>query len=164
METALLLWALALTALMVVGILWVFDLRDRLLRLERRLESLLTGEEDEDPGMALGPLTARFSRMNARTERLAVQTRGIEKTLQHSVQGMGMVRYSAYADTGGDQSFSLALVDGEGDGVVLSGLYARDTTRVYAKPVEGWSSPRSLTGEEELALSKARRVVIPDLD
>lgn len=164
MESALLLWALALTVLMVAGILWVLDLRGRVLRLDRRLESVFNGEEDEDSGTTLGLLTARLSRMNARVERQAAQTRGIEKTLLHSVQGMGMVRFSAYADTGGDQSFSLALVDGEGDGVVLSGLYARDATRVYAKPIEGWRSPRSLTGEEELALSKARGIVVPDLD
>lgn len=164
MEAALLLWALALTVLMVAGILWVLDLRGRVLQLERRFESALSGEEDEDPVKTLGPLTARLSRMHARIERQAAQTQGIEKTLMHSVQGMGMVRFSAYADTGGDQSFSLALVDGRGDGVVLSGLYARDATRVYAKPIEGWSSPRSLTDEEGLALSKARGIVVPDLD
>jgi hypothetical protein len=164
MEIALLIWSLALTVLLVVGVLWVFDLQRRLRRLESHFESVFTGGEDASLGAALKRLTDRFSEMNARTERVAVRAERIDRTLQHAVQGMGVVRYSAFEDTGGDQSFSLALVDGEGDGVVLSALYGRDATRVYAKPIQRWTSARSLTGEEERALTRARRIVIPDLD
>jgi hypothetical protein len=78
------------------------------------------------------------------------------------VQGVGFVRYSAFEDTGGDQSFSLALIDGEGNGMVISALYGRDATRVYAKPVEGWTSSRPMTGEEEQALKKAHRIIVPE--
>ncbi len=164
MEIALLIWSLALTILLVVGILWVLDLQGRVRRLRGRFERVFSGQEDGSPEAGLARVTARFSQMSARTERLAVRTERIDRTLQHAVQGMGVVRYSAYEDTGGDQSFSLALVDGEGDGVVVSALYARDVTRVYAKPIERWASSRSLTGEEEQALMRARRIVVPDLD
>lgn len=164
MEIALLIWSLALTVLLVVGILWVLDLQRRLRRLGSRFESVFTRGEDASLGTALKRLNDRFSKMNVRTERLAVRAERIDGTLQRAVQGMGFVRYSAFDDTGGDQSFSLALVDGEGDGVVVSALYGRDATRVYAKPVEGWASPRSLTGEEKQALTRARQIVVPDLD
>jgi hypothetical protein len=46
--------------------------------------------------------------------------------------------------------------------MIISALYGRDATRVYAKPVEGWISSRPMTGEEERALAEARRVVIPE--
>ncbi|MEA3377263.1 MAG: DUF4446 family protein [Anaerolineae bacterium] len=164
MEIALLIWSLALTLLLVVSIVWVFDLQRRLRRLESRFESVFSRGEDASLGRALKQLTDRFSRMSARTERLAVEAGRMDGLLRHAVQGMGFVRYSAFDDTGGDQSFSLALVDGEGDGVVMSALYGRDATRVYAKPVERWTSPRSLTGEEEQALTRARKIVVPDLD
>jgi hypothetical protein len=87
----------------------------------------------------------------------------VDRTLLRCIQGVGFVRYSAFEDTGGDQSFSLALVDGDGHGVVVSALYGRDATRVYAKPVEGWMSHRTLAQEEQQALEKARRVVLPDV-
>jgi hypothetical protein len=164
MEIALLIWSVALTILLVVGVLWVFDLQGRLRQLQSRYESTFSDEEDASLGSAVQRLATRFSKMNERTERLVVRTEQIDKALAHAVQGIGFVRYSAFEDTGGDQSFSLALVDGEGDGMVISALYGRDATRVYAKPVEGWTSSRSMTGEEEQALAKARRIVISGSD
>ncbi len=162
MEIALLIWSLALTVLLVVVAVWVFDLQARLRRLEHRYASLFSNEEEPSFAAALERLAARFSKMNTRTERLVVQMDEIDRTLIRSVQGMGLVRYSAFEDTGGDQSFSLAMVDGDGDGVIVSALYGRDATRVYAKPVKGWTSSRTLAKEEEQALSQARRVVIAE--
>jgi hypothetical protein len=164
METALLMWSIALTVLLGVGVLWVMDLQGRLRRLQDRYESIFSDEGDDTLGAAVERLTTRFSKMNARTERLVVRTEEIDKALAHAVQGIGFVRYSAFEDTGGDQSFSLAMIDGEGNGMVISALYGRDATRVYAKPVEGWTSSRSLTREEEQALTKARCVAIPESD
>lgn len=164
MEMALVGWSLALTVLLVVGVVWVFDLQGRLRGLESRLERFLHHEGEEGSGVPSGPLSAHLSRMNVKTERLSRQAEGMERTLLHTVQGVGMVRYSAFEDTGGDQSFSLALVDGRGDGIVLSALYGREETRVYGKPVESWASNRSLTVEEEGALREARQRVNPDLD
>jgi hypothetical protein len=162
MGIALLIWSLALTILLVAGILWVMDLQGRLRRMQERLESIFSGEEDDGLAAAVERLAGRLSNMNVRTERLVVRTDQIEDALAHAVQGIGFVRYSAFEDTGGDQSFSLALVDGGGNGMVISALYGRDATRVYAKPVESWASSRLMTHEEEQALAKARHVVVPE--
>lgn len=164
MDIALLIWSFALSVLLVVVAVWTFDLQSRLHKLERRYERLFSSEEEPSYAAALERLNDRFSKTNTRTERLVVQMKEIDRTLIHCLQGVGLVRYSAFEDTGGDQSFSLAMVDGEGDGVVLSALYGRDATRVYAKPVEGWTSSRTLAKEEERALKQARRLVIADLD
>jgi hypothetical protein len=162
MEIALLIWSLALSVLLAVVAVWAFDLQARLRQLERRYEDLFSREEEPSFAGALEQLAARFSKMNARTERLVVGMEDIDRTLVRCVQAVGLIRYSAFEDTGGDQSFSLALVDGEGDGVVVSALYGRDATRVYAKPVEGWTSSRTLAEEEEQALRRARRVVVAE--
>jgi hypothetical protein len=162
MEIVLLVWSLALTVLLVAGVMWVFDLQGRFRRLHSRYESTFSDGDDASLGAVVERLSAQFSKINARTERLVVRTEQFDKALAHTVQGMGFVRYSAFEDTGGDQSFSLALVDGEGDGMIISALYGRDATRVYAKPVQGWISSRPMTSEEEQALTKARRVVIPE--
>lgn len=163
MELALLILCLALSLLLAVGAVWVFDLQARLRRLERRYETLFSAEEDPSFAAAMENLAARFSKISARTERLVVQMGEMDRNLMRCVQGVGFVRYSAFEDTGGDQSFSLAMVDGDGDGVVLSALYGRDATRVYAKPVESWTSSRTLAREEEQALRKARGVVVADV-
>ena len=71
------------------------------------------------------------------------------------MQRKGLVRYNAFRNTGGDQSFAWALVDSYGNGVVLSSLHARENTRVYAKPLYDWKSSYSLTKEEEQAIAQA---------
>ena len=81
-----------------------------------------------------------------------------ETRLRGSVQGVGMVRFNPFSGdgSGGNQSFSLALLDESGRGVVLSSLYARDRASVYAKPVEGWASAHELSDEEKRAITMAR--------
>jgi hypothetical protein len=73
-----------------------------------------------------------------------------------SLRRVGLVRYQAYHDVGGDHSFALALLDATGEGVVVNSLYHRDRCRIYAKPVSGWRSPIALTDEEAAAVEEAR--------
>lgn len=72
------------------------------------------------------------------------------------VQKLGIVRFNPYNDTGGNQSFAIALLSRLGDGVVLSSLHGRAGTRVYAKPVKaGQGVEFSLSEEERVAIKKA---------
>ena len=162
MDVALLIWVIALTILVIVGVVWVLDLQTRMRRLQSRLDKVFSGEIEDDANvtMALGNLTARLEETTARTERLVVRAEQIDTALAHTLQGMSLVRYRAFQDTGGDQSFSLALADGEGNGVVVSALFGRGATRVYAKPVQGWLSTKMLSEEEEQALAEARQAVV----
>ncbi len=164
MDTGLLIWLFGLTILIVVGVVWVLDLQNRLGRLQRRNEKLFSGEEgDANLAAALEALSTRLAETTSRTERLVARAEQIDAILAHTVQGVGLVRFRAFQDTGGDQSFALALADGEGNGVVVSALYGRGATRIYAKPVEGWLSPKPLSEEEEAALGEARQAVVgPD--
>ena len=160
MDVALLVWAVALTILVIVGIVWVLDLQARLRQLQRRYENVFAEGEDTSLAAALENLASRLSETTARAEQLVARTERIDTTLVHVVQGLGFVRFRAFQDTGGDQSFALALVDGEGTGVVISALYGRGATRIYAKPVQSWASHKALGEEEEKALTQARRVVV----
>jgi len=72
------------------------------------------------------------------------------------IRNVGIVRFNPYHDTGGDYSFAVALLDGSGTGVLLTGLYHRDQCRVYAKPISGWGSSYALTGEEREAIERSR--------
>lgn len=73
-----------------------------------------------------------------------------------NVQKIALKRYNPYHDTGGDQSFSVVLLDGQGDGVVLTSLHSRSGTRVFAKPIkEGKEDSFELSEEESTVVKKA---------
>lgn len=73
------------------------------------------------------------------------------------IQKVGLVRFNPFNETGGDQSFSLCLLDGGGTGFVLTALHTRDRTRVYTKPVEAGKSKYELSAEEQKALAEAQK-------
>ncbi|WP_228551616.1 DUF4446 family protein [Mumia zhuanghuii] len=75
----------------------------------------------------------------------------------HTFRHLAVVRYDAFGDTGGALSWTLALADDTGSGVVITSIHGRNETRTYAKSVSGWSSEQTLTPEEERALAEARR-------
>lgn len=72
-----------------------------------------------------------------------------------AVQRVGLVRYDAFEDMGGHLSFSAALLDGNGDGLVITSINGRQDTRCYAKPVQGWTSGHNLSEEEGQAIQQA---------
>jgi hypothetical protein len=72
-----------------------------------------------------------------------------------AISRIGLVRFDAFADAGGAQSFALALVDDEGDGIVLTSLHSRPTTRVYVKAIRRGVADAPLSAEETRALRDA---------
>lgn len=71
------------------------------------------------------------------------------------IQKIGLVRYNAFKDTGSDLSFTLAILNKENTGIILNGIYSRDMSNIYAKPVENGQSKYTLSIEEKEAISKA---------
>lgn len=83
------------------------------------------------------------------------QIKNLENDVTKCIQKVGMVRYNAFKDTGSDLSFALALLDENNDGVVLNGIYSREMSNIYAKPVEKGKSTYTLSEEEAQAIEKA---------
>jgi len=73
-----------------------------------------------------------------------------------ALRHVAVIRYDAFTDTGGQLSWSLALLDDAGSGVVLSSIQGRNDSRSYAKNVTGWTSEAQLSPEEEDAIANAR--------
>lgn len=74
-----------------------------------------------------------------------------------NLQKVGVVRFNPFADTGGNISFALALLDRENNGIVISSLHSREGTRIYAKPIEKGKSTFHLTDEEMEAIDEANK-------
>ena len=81
----------------------------------------------------------------------------MDQKLAVAIQKVGMVRYNAFPGLGSDQSFSLALLDSRDDGVVITSIYGREESRLFAKPIKGGQSRYRLTDEELLALDRAKQ-------
>jgi hypothetical protein len=80
----------------------------------------------------------------------------LEIVARSEVPRVGFVRYNAFSDVGSDLSYALALLNREGDGVVLSSIYSREDTRTYGKAVTGFKPAQDPSEEELAAIAKAR--------
>lgn len=94
---------------------------------------------------------------NVEKENTKIQSycKELDNNISTCLQKVGIVRYSAFKDTGSDLSFTLALLDEKNTGVVLNGIYSREMSNIYAKPVEKGESSYTLSNEEKEAINKA---------
>ena len=144
--------ALVLALLALGGVVVMLARQQRLLG---QYQHLMTGMSGGNLEEVLNEHIAHVRETETRVEALDQLAHRLEKAAYFSLQHMGIVRYNPFGDTGGDQSFAIALVDGHGNGVVLSSLHGRDMTRVYGKPLHKWESTYSLTDEEKQAIALA---------
>lgn len=80
----------------------------------------------------------------------------LEKMALSSIQKVGVIRFNPFRDTGGDQSFSIAILDANDNGLVLSSLFTREGTRIYTKPLQNGQSKYPLSKEEMEAIKRAK--------
>jgi len=83
------------------------------------------------------------------------EIKNLQGALSFTIQRVGLVRYSPFADGGGNYSFSLALLDGHNSGIVITNMYGRQQSRVYTKKLADGKSEVQLTEEEERAINLA---------
>jgi uncharacterized protein DUF4446 len=112
-------------------------------RSSRRMEA-----EVEQQGKAI-------QRLEAAVRQLALGQKQLGELAEGSVRHVGVVRFDAFEDMGGRLSFSAALLDGNGDGVVITSINGRQDTRCYAKRVTNAASVHNLTDEERQAIREA---------
>ena len=103
----------------------------------------------------LTQLQSRLDHIGNKHDSLDRRTVSLEGLVPKHIRYVGVVRYNPFSDAGGDQSFVLALMNEERNGVVVSSLYGREMNRVYAKPLEGGGSTYQLSEEEREAISRA---------
>ncbi|KRB46076.1 hypothetical protein ASD90_10095 [Terrabacter sp. Root181] len=97
----------------------------------------------------------RIDRLTAELTRLRDHVASAEDDVRQSLRNVAVVRYDAFGDMGGRLSFSAAIVDDLGDGIVISSIHARGESRTYAKGIVGGKSSITLTPEEQQALASA---------
>jgi len=143
--------------LVVVLIVWLAVVSRKLSRLTRQYRAMIDGTGGADLETVIAGLQQRAAGAEREIERLSGGLGRLEEKVRLSAGQVGIVRYNAFAEQGSDLSFAVAIVNDERSGVVLSGLYGRDQTFVYAKPVSGGESSYPLTPEERRAIEQAGR-------
>jgi outer membrane murein-binding lipoprotein Lpp len=91
-------------------------------------------------------------------EGLRSEVQALRMEAAQAMRHLAVVRYDAFGDMGGHLSWSMALLDDGGDGVVLTSIHGRSEARTYAKNVTGWSCEQQLSPEEEEAVKFAKTV------
>lgn len=127
----------------------------RVSRTAARHHSLWTGGE-KDLVAVLSHQSGQIVNLHAELERIRSQASRTRGDLQQSLRHVAVVRYDLSGGTGGQLSYSAAIVDDRGDGLVVSSTQARGESRSYAKSVVGGASEVTLTPEEQQALAAAR--------
>jgi Protein of unknown function (DUF4446) len=89
-------------------------------------------------------------------DQVAAELHDLRSAVATSLRHLAVVRYDAFGDMGGHLSWSLALLDDGGDGVVVTSIHGRSDSRTYAKNIAGWTASSALSPEEEEAIGFAR--------
>ncbi len=148
---------LELIALGICG-LWLILLTVFLLRINAHYNSLISGTTKRSLAAILEDLLKELRIAQKDIDYLKSLCDTIEKEGRSHIQKVGLLRFNPFKDTGGDQSFVLALLDEEDSGIVISGLYSRLGTRWYAKKIHlGKGIDYQLSNEEKKALEAAKR-------
>jgi Protein of unknown function (DUF4446) len=127
----------------------------RTRRLTERLAGITRGESGRSFESVLDAHLDRVYAVASDLEAVTARTATLESVMPTVFQRVGLVRYNPFEDTGGNQSFALAMLDAQGDGWILSSLHARTGTRFYAKAVTRGRSDVSLSEEEQAAIRQA---------
>lgn len=121
-------------------------------KYEKFIKKLGNGKNIEED---LENFMYKVDRVEKQNAEIKVFCNNLEEDLTKCIQKTGIVRYSAFKDTGSDLSFALALLDEKNNGVVLNGIYSREMSNIYAKPVKNGISSYTLSNEEVKAIDKA---------
>lgn len=142
-----------ITILLVIGfIVMIARLTSINKKYKNFLNKLGNGKNIEED---LENYMYRVERVEKQNAEITTYIKNLDEDLTKCIQKVGIVRYNAFKDTGSDLSFALALLDENNDGVVLNGIYSREMSNIYAKPVVNGKSSYTVSEEEQQAIDRA---------
>ena len=149
------------TLIIIIASIVVLPLLFFIIKLEIKLKKLL-GSKNGSLDDAISIIRKDTENLKKYAEKTREELNIINKKLKKTISGNETVRFNPFKGngSGSNQSFATALVNSEGDGVVISSLYSRDHTSIFSKPIKNLSSEYELTSEEKTALQKAKESIL----
>ena len=136
--------------LLLVGFIYLA----RTVFILKKKIKLLSGNT-ESSGNPQTDLLNRTVRIETKLEEIEPRFKMVEEISKISIQKVGFLRFNPFQDTGGDNSFVLAMLDQKNDGIILSSLYTRGGVRVYGKQIQNGQSKHQLSEEEKRVIREA---------
>jgi len=142
----------AVSVLMALVILLVVQI----VLLTVRVNRLTRGRDGKTLEGTIQKLAERAGELEAHAKTAKAALENLDGRMQSAVRGVATERFDPFGNSGGQQSFTTALLNEKGDGVVVSGIHVRDGVRVYAKEIASLTSKHELSEEEKQAIKKAK--------
>jgi len=153
---------MGLCALLIIMFIMLIVNTVKISKLSRKYKKFMRGSKDKNIEELLYELLAKIDGIDSKSEKIKALYEKVDKRLNKCVQKVGIVRYKAFDDIGSAAlSFSIAFLDSNDDGVILTGIYGRNECTTYAKPIDKGVPKYDLSEEEEVALKEAlnKRVI-----
>ncbi len=138
-----------------ISFVWLLALSIFCWRIFAHYNRLIKSTNEQELGRVLDKILVRQNLAKNEIVRLDSEIKRIALEGLSHIQKASVVRFNPFRDTGGDSSFSVALLDGNLNGIVITGLHTRERTRVYIKPVQKGKSSYEISKEEERAIADA---------
>jgi len=127
--------------------------------LERRLGRFMQGKDGKSLEGTLGALQEKTYNLEKKSQETTQVIAILEKKSLEGIRAVSTVKFNAFGESGGKQSFATAFCNEKGGGVLLSAIYTRERTSVYSKPISEFSSEFELMPEEKEALQNAQKKI-----
>jgi hypothetical protein len=137
-----------ISGVVVVILLWI-------LMIELRLKRIFAGTKARNLEEMITLVGKKINQLEETQAKIDKHLINVDDRLNKSIRNVETVRFNPFMDAGGNQSFAIAFMNDEGNGVIMSSLYARDRMSIFAKPIVGGKSEFELSSEEKEVLKKA---------
>ncbi len=127
-----------------------------MIRTEKRLKIFFLGKKARSLEDNINILEEEVLKLKQAKNEILSELELINKKLKKSIRGLETIRFNPFKDQGGTQSFAIGMQNEEGDGVVISSLYARERMSVFAKPIKKGKSVYELSEEEQEVINKSK--------
>lgn len=127
--------------------------------LERKLRSLFQGQKAKSLESVIHDMQSRLNAHNAHAVKNTNDIHNLAERLKTRIRNVSTLRFKPFEDAGSNQSFAIAIMDDNQDGVILSSLYTRERMSVFAKPIKNGKSEYELTSEERNVLESSKQEI-----
>lgn len=146
---------LGMTVLILLALIIFISINMKLAKMNKRYSTMMMGMDGVNIEQLLLKHIEQVKEAVGKVDKLSIDCENIKDAAKKNIQKVGVIRFNAFEDMGSDLSFAIALLDYQNDGMVISSIYSRSESRMYAKPILAGQSSYLLTDEEKKALSQA---------
>lgn len=147
-------FGIAIVIFNFILLILLFLLYLQFLKLKKHYSQLIGKTDHKDLLKTFTHLVTIQNRLAKKIDQQKLTIEQLKNQMKKHIQHLSFKRFNPFADTGGNQSFTMSLLSDNRDGIVLTALHSRDTTRIYAKRIKQGQADEKLSKEEQFVVAK----------